>query len=116
MFELIKRMLKWIIIAVLIIILIIFIVGLVKKTDSPKKNLNPGVQTIKSGERNNTIIVNDNNDNETVVDTDSNDNDDPYTAELPDTASAADGIFAIIGIVIVGSGFYFIYKNNKVAE
>ena len=91
MLELIKRLIKWIIIVIL---------------------FKPVVQTIKNNDEEDYSTNNNDNNSDNNVEVYQNDN----QAELPDTASPRDSLLIIIGTVVLGSGCFYIYKNRNITE
>ncbi len=112
MFDLIKGLIKWIIIAILFVILIVVIVGLVKKTNTTKDVLEPGVKVITNKKKDTVIVDSDSYKNDDSTDNNSKSSNESLTVDSPDTASSIDYIFIIMGVTIISSGFYFIYKNK----
>ena len=109
--ELIRKLLRWIIFIVIVVLLILLIVKLANKNKTAtktKKIMDSGVETIKKGTKKIKKETEDENMQE-ITNTDSVTS--TLVVDAPDTGSSAHGI--LLGIIVVGSGIYYIYRNKK---
>ena len=111
--EFIRGVIKWIIIAIIIILIIILIGRLASKHEAKQlQNTNNGLRTITNQAENdfdNGLETIDN----ALDNTREEDRVDLQTLEdTPDTASSS-LLETIFGLIILGSGTYYIYKSKE---
>ena len=111
MVDLIKTIIKWVIVALLFILLISFLAKLSNRSskNTNKPLTNTGVRTIKKNNTDTTNNTNISNSNNTVNE------DTPKEVNTPDTASSATKEI-IIGLIILGGTTYYIYRRREVTE
>lgn len=112
MFDLIRSIIRWIIIAIIIALVIIFISKMTQKKPKVSSTLNSGIRTIKDTA---TTAKDTIEDSLKPIDNVTEQQNETLVVDSPDTATQ-DGIGLVIGIIITGSGFYYIYKHKMITE
>ena len=112
MLDLIRSILKWMIIAIIIILVILVFAKLTHKEKKVVDDLDNGVQTIKKTTKE-TIEdglepLTDSTE-ETPTDTTNNNT---LVVDTPNTGTKEDAT-TILGIIIIGSTFYYIHKKSN---
>ena len=136
MFELLKRLIRWILFAIVVFLLIFLIIKLVNRNKTSVNELKNGtkvVDTVKIKDSNSTTnnSTKTNDSSRTVtIDNNANENKDNTKKETtttqqttttttvvntPDTATK-DDLFIIFGIAVIGSGIFYVYKNRNLLE
>lgn len=123
--EFIRKLLRWIIFIVLVVLLILVIIKLANKNGTAKKTkkvVDNGVEAIKketkelklTNKKKNTKKTTETTKTETTKEETKKEESvvtSTLEVEAPDTSS--DSYLYIIGIVILGGGTYYIYKNRN---
>ena len=104
MFDLIKSILKWVIIVVLFVLLIVLLSRLATRKEN-KANTQPLESGVQSVDR--TL---DDEEFEPIVDDNATQSD--LLVDTPDTGVTA-GLTSVIGIIVLAGTTYFIYKKRE---
>ena len=120
--DIIRKLIRWIIFIILVVLLILLIVKLANKNGTAKKTkkvLDKGVTEIKKGTKKATTKDKDTTKKEEVKkeETKKEDNNtitSTIEVNAPDTGS--NSYLYILGIAILGTGTYYIYRNKELED
>ncbi len=122
--EIIRKLLRWIIFIIIVVLLILLIIKLANKTGTAKKTkkvVDTSVQTIKKNTKDLKVTTKKKKKTtktttETNTTTEENNSIVTSTLEVdtPDTGTTS--YLYILGVAILGSGTYYIYRNRKVND
>lgn len=119
--EIIRKLLRWIIFIIIVVLLILLIIKLANKNGTAKKTkkvVDTGVQTIKKNTKDLKVTTKSKKTKkeETTNNTTVENNIVTSTLEVntPDTGTTS--YLYILGVAILGSGTYYIYRNRKVND
>lgn len=121
MSDLLRNIIKWIIVVCIIILIIFLLAKVANKQSKPKSTLDSGIRTITNNNNTNRNNNNNNNNNNTEtsdhVENNTNTNNNANTnqttvVDSPDTATTA-GISLLLGTLILGGNIIYIYKAKK---
>ncbi len=121
--EIIRKLLRWIIFIIIVVLLILLIIKLANKNGTGKKTkkiVDTSVQTIKKNTKDLKVTTKKKNkaNNSIEENTTTEENNSIVTSTLevntPDTSTTS--YLYILGVAILGSGTYYIYRNRKVSD
>lgn len=123
--EIIRKLLRWIIFIIIVVLLILLIIKLANKNGTAKKTkkvVDTGVQTIKKNTKDLKVTTKNKKTTKKTTTTETNttreENNSVVTSTLevdtPDTGTTS--YLYILGVAILGSGTYYIYRNRKVND
>lgn len=113
--EFIRKLIRWIIFIILVVLLILLIIKLVNSNGSAKKTkkaVDTSVETIKK----NTITKEKDKENNKTTSEEIENEEINMTLEVETPNTSSNGYLYILGILVLNSGIYYIYKNREIKD